>query len=98
VKRSAKSLIRIVVLCVTSLASALAFCIGCSIHETNRWGQSEDIVTYLLAAGTYFSFLIFALSGVAIVTVLIGMKSELTVNQQDGDMDIAALERTRDDK
>ena len=98
VKRSAKLLIRIVALCVTSLASTLAFCVGCSVRETNRWGRSEDAVTYFLAAGTYLSFLVFSLSAVAFLAVLIGKKSELTVHHQDGDSNIAAPEQVKDGK
>ena len=40
-----------------SMLSAAAFCIGCSVHESNRWGQSQDGITHILAAGTYLSLL-----------------------------------------
>jgi hypothetical protein len=73
-KKSAKQSIRIGMFCIASLASSFLFCIGCSIHETNRWGQSQDFVTHLLASGTYLSFFAFLISGATFVAVLIREK------------------------
>jgi hypothetical protein len=53
------------IICLGSLAGAFLFCLGCSIHEHNRWGQSEDLVTNFLASGTYISILTFVFSGIA---------------------------------
>ena len=50
-QRSAKLSLRIGRFCIASLASAILFCLGCYIHEENRWGQSQDSVTFLLAGG-----------------------------------------------
>lgn len=69
-RRSTKLSIRIGAFSLGSLISAILFCLGCSVHEENRWGQSQDTVTHLLALGTYFSFLAFLISGLAFVVVL----------------------------
>jgi formate hydrogenlyase subunit 3/multisubunit Na+/H+ antiporter MnhD subunit len=53
---------------VGSLFSTTIFCVGCTMYETNRWGQPQDIVTHLLALGTYFS-LIIAFSSVVVIVV-----------------------------
>lgn len=66
-KAKTKSILRLVILCAASLGSSILFCLGCSIHETNRWGQSQDAVTHLLAGGTYLSLLILGLSIVSLV-------------------------------
>ena len=50
-----KRLVRTAAVCVASLVSAGLFCFGCSTHEMNRYGQPEDIITFLLAGGTYLS-------------------------------------------
>jgi hypothetical protein len=56
--------------CLASLASALICCAGCSIHETNRWEQPQDYVTFVLASGTYVSLVVALISFVAFVIAL----------------------------
>jgi hypothetical protein len=53
-----------------SLACSTLSCIGCSIHEHNRWGQPQDTITFLLAGGAYLFFAVFVLSGIVFVIVL----------------------------
>src|SRR6201996_4116033 len=48
--------------CIGGLVSATVCCLGCSIRATNRWGRSEDLVTYLLTSGTYLSLILFVFS------------------------------------
>lgn len=60
-------------LCLATLFSAGSFCVGCTIHETNRWGQSQDGLTHLLALGTYLSLAAFVLSVVLFLAVTVRM-------------------------
>jgi hypothetical protein len=69
-RKSTKLSMQIGAFCFVSLTGAFLFCIGCSVHETNLWGQSQDFVTFLLASGTYLSLLAFISSFVAFVVVL----------------------------
>lgn len=57
--------------CICGLISATVCCIGCSIHETNRWGQPENFVTHLWASGTYLS-LIVSMFSAAVFLVSLG--------------------------
>jgi hypothetical protein len=75
-KQSTKLSIRIGKFCIASLASAILFCLGCTIREHSRWGQSQDSVTFLLAGGTYLSFFAFMLLGVGFIAVLIKEKNK----------------------
>jgi hypothetical protein len=70
IKKPIKLSARIGYLSLSSLAFSILSCIGCSIHEHDRWGQAQDGTTFLLADGTYLSFLVFLVSGVLFVIVL----------------------------
>jgi hypothetical protein len=61
-----------------TLASAVVFCFGCSMHEMDRQGP-EDFITFLLAGGTYLSlFLMFAAIGNA------GQTKQPPMNRNNG--------------
>jgi hypothetical protein len=70
VRRPIRLYAKIGTFCLASLASAFLCCVGCSIHETNRWGQSQDFVTFMLAGGTYISLAVFVGSLVLFVITL----------------------------
>jgi hypothetical protein len=73
-RNATKLLVRAGWMCVGSLASATLFCVGCSIHETNRWGQPQDGITHLLASGTYLSLFAFAFSIFALIAAIVSEK------------------------
>jgi formate hydrogenlyase subunit 3/multisubunit Na+/H+ antiporter MnhD subunit len=56
---------------IVALASSVIFCFGCTMHETHRWGQSQDFVTHLLALGAYFSFGLALVGAVGFVLAII---------------------------
>jgi hypothetical protein len=58
-----------------SLLSATLFCIGCSMHESSRWGRPQDEITTLLALGTYSSIAAAIVSVFAIVLALVRGKN-----------------------
>jgi hypothetical protein len=61
---------RVGLVSLISLVLAISSCIGCSINEHNRWGQSQNSVTFLFASGAYLCFAFFLLSGVLFIVVL----------------------------
>ena len=69
-RNARKRLVGAALVCVASLVSALLFCIGCSVHEMNRYGQSQDVVTFSLAGGTYLSLAVFVVSAALFVAYL----------------------------
>jgi len=69
-KKAMKPSTRVGLASLVSFVFAVLSCIGCSIHEHHRWGQSQDSVTFLLAGGTYVSFLISVLTGGVFVFLL----------------------------
>jgi hypothetical protein len=66
-----------------TLASAVVFCFGCSMHEMDRQGP-EDSITFLLAGATYLSlFLMFAAIG-GLVVGLIADKHASSTSSRKG--------------
>jgi hypothetical protein len=51
----------------------MAFCYGCSMHETNRWGQAQDATTFALALGTYISLACLLLCTAFCLAVLVNL-------------------------
>jgi hypothetical protein len=62
---------------IVTLASAVVFCVGCSIHEHNRWGQPQDLLTNLLALGAYFSGITMACAAAGFIVGLVGTLSKV---------------------
>lgn len=55
-----------------SLISFAVFCYGCSAYETSHWGQSQGLITQVLAVGAYLSLFfvaIFVILGIIPVLV-----------------------------
>jgi hypothetical protein len=63
--------IRVGLYCLASLVSALLFCFGCSIHEDNRLGQSQDAITFFFSGMAYLSICGFICLGLGFIAVLI---------------------------
>jgi hypothetical protein len=60
---------------IVTLSSTVVFCVGCTVHEHNQYGQPQDVLTNLLALGAYFSGITMACAAAGFIIRLVGILS-----------------------